>query len=100
MVQLATDNFESVVVAGDLSADWAYSASSDSYKVESQWSANPHRDIYIIDVNTGNSKAILKDAYVSNVSSSPDSNFLAWYNNADSQWYSYEVSTGNIRNMT
>ncbi|HNW48980.1 MAG TPA: prolyl oligopeptidase family serine peptidase [Bacteroidales bacterium] len=100
IVQLANDDYESLQVAGDWSADWAYSASDDNYKIESQWSANPHRDLYIVDVNTAGSKAILKDVYISNVSSSPDAKFLTWYNNADNQWYSYEVSTGNIQNIT
>lgn len=100
MVQLATDEYETPQVAGDWSADWAFSASNSNYKIESQWSANPHRDVYIIDVKTGNSKIILKDAYVSNVNASPDANFLTWYNNADNQWYSYEVSSGNIASLT
>lgn len=100
MVQLATDEYETPLVAGDWSADWAYSASNSNYKIESQWSANPRRDIYIIDVNTGNSKIILKDVYVSNVNASPDANFLTWYNNADYQWYSYEVSSGNTACLT
>ncbi|MFA6334634.1 MAG: prolyl oligopeptidase family serine peptidase [Bacteroidales bacterium] len=100
IVQLATDSYQIVQVPNDWSGDWAFSASGKNYELESQWSANPHRDLYIISVKDGSSKLLLKDVYIINVSSSPDAKYLVWFNNVDQEWYSYEAATGQIRNIT
>ncbi len=100
LVQLGKENYEQVQVPDEWSSNWAYSASDKNYELESQWSANPHTDLYIISVKDGSSKLLLKDVYISNVSASPDAKFLIWFNNVDQQWYSYEVATEQIRNMT
>ncbi|PKO99740.1 MAG: hypothetical protein CVU13_04230 [Bacteroidetes bacterium HGW-Bacteroidetes-8] len=94
LVQLAKEEYEQVQVPNEWSADWAYAVSDYNYQLESQWSANPRRDVYIIDVNTGDSKLIMKDQYIGSGSPSPDANFLVWYNSVDKNWYSYEVKTG------
>lgn len=100
LVQLAKDEYQIVQVAGEWSADWGFSSSEYRYRIESQWSANPRRDLYIIDIRDGSSKLLLEDVYISNVSASPDANYLVWYNNYDSQWYSYNVSTEEIISLT
>ncbi|MDP3436912.1 MAG: prolyl oligopeptidase family serine peptidase [Bacteroidales bacterium] len=94
LVQLAKEEYEQVQVPNEWSADWAYAVSDYNYQLESQWSANPRRDVYLIDVNTGEGKLIMKDQYIGSGSPSPDANFLVWYNSVDKNWYSYEVKTG------
>lgn len=91
--QLARDEYHIVQIPAEWSAEWGFSVTNYRYELESQWSANPRRDLYLIDVKTGESKLLLEDIYISNVSSSPDAKFLIWYNNKDMQWYSYEVET-------
>jgi len=98
-VQLGREEF-SPVVTKDWSSDIAYAVSDYEYRLESQWSANPRRDLYVIDVKTGKATKVVTDKYMSNVTASPDGNFLAWYNNAEKQWYTYEFATGNNVNIT
>ncbi|OFY42728.1 MAG: hypothetical protein A2X18_13650 [Bacteroidetes bacterium GWF2_40_14] len=100
LVQLGKENYELVQVPAEWSSNWAYSASDKNYELESQWSANPHTDLYIISVKDGSSKLLLKDVYISSISPSHDAKFLVWFNNVDQQWYSYEVASEQIRNMT
>jgi len=99
IVQLATEDYEIVNVPDEWSASWGYCASDKRYEMESQWSANPHRDLYIVSVKDGSSKIILKDAFISSVSPSFDGNYLIWFNNSDRKWYSYEAASGLIRNI-
>ena len=99
IVQLATEDYEIVNVPDEWSASWGYCASDKRYEMESQWSANPHRDLYIVSVKDGSSKAILKDVFISSVSPSFDGNYLIWFNNSDRKWYSYEAASGLIRNI-
>ncbi len=94
LVQLAKEEYEQVQVPNEWSADWAYAVSDYNYRLESQWSSNPRRDVYLIDVNTGDSKLIMKDQFIGNGTPSPDANFFVWYNSVDKNWYSYEVKTG------
>lgn len=100
IVQLANENYERVQVPNDWSSDWGFCASDKNYEMESQWSANPHADLYIISVKDGSSTLLLKDVYISNVSSSSDGKYLVWFNNSDQMWYSYEAASGQIRNIT
>lgn len=100
LVQLAKEEYQLVQVAGEWSADWGFSATDYNYQMESQWSANPRRDLYIVNIKDGSSKLLLKDVYITGVSSSPDSKFLVWYNNADRQIYSYEIATEKIVSLT
>lgn len=99
-VQLATEDYELVYIPSQFTSDWAYSASDKRYEIESQWSADPHRDLYIIDINTGSSKRLLEDAYIGYVSPSPEGNYLVWFDLIDRNWYSYQVSSGKIAKIS
>ncbi len=94
LVRLAQEEYEMVQVPDEWSADWAYAASDYNYQLESQWSANPRRDIYLIDVKTGEGKLLMKDKYLGSGSASEKANFLVWFDSVDQNWYSYEIKTG------
>lgn len=100
IVRLATEQYDLIQVPNEWSSNWAYCASEKNYEMESQWSANPHIDLFLISVKDGSSKLLLKDVFIGNVSSSPDAKYLVWFNNVDQQWYSYEVATEQIRNIS
>lgn len=110
LVRLATDETPYVVVPDLFNADWGYCDSDYNYQVESQWDANPHTDLYIFDIagacrnsnatDKGNVKVLLKDVYLRSVTASPKGKYLIWFNAADAQWYSYEASSGNVRNIS
>ncbi len=90
-VQLAKDEYENIIVPVKWSGEKGIAISNYDYRIESQWDANPKRDLYIIDIKTGEAKKILKGEYMSNFSVSPDGNFFVWYNNSDQNWYSLNI---------
>lgn len=100
IVQLANEEIPLVYVPNDWNNSWGFAVTDKNYELESQWSANPRCDLYIVDINTGNSKALLKDVYLRNVSSSEEGRFLIWFDCKDYQWYSYDHNDGEIRCMT
>jgi dipeptidyl aminopeptidase/acylaminoacyl peptidase len=55
------------------------------YQLESSWTGDANADFYLIDVETGMKRLILKKQ--SSVWLSPAGNYLAWYNPADSAYY-------------
>lgn len=98
IVQLAKEDYE-IVQVPEWSSEWGYSVSDKRYELESQWSADPHSDLYIISVKDGVSKLLLEDVYISNVSPSSEGKYLIWYNNVDKKWYSYNSADGSVKRI-
>lgn len=58
-----------------------------------------HADVYIADAQSGSRKLAMKKFPVTNFyGSSPDGQYLLYFK--DKHWYSYEVATGEHRNLT
>ena len=71
-----------------------------SYELESSWTGNNNADYYLIDIETGNKRIMLKNK--SSVTLSPDGQYIAWYDPADSTYYarSTSASSGEIINLS
>ena len=100
LVQLAKEEYPQVQVPDNMNSDWAYASSNYNYRVESMWVSDPHTDLYMINVNNGTSRVLMRDKYISSISASPTNKYLIWNNLQDEHWYSYEVATGNTVNIT
>jgi len=100
LVRISKEEYQLVQVPDKFNANWGFSVSDYYYQLESQWSANPRNDLYIINIKDGSSKLLLKDKYISYVTASPEANYLTWFNNKDQQWYSYEIATEKIVCLT
>lgn len=96
LIRIAQDEYQDVEVPNSYSSNWGYSLSNYNYQLESQWDANPKNDLYVINIEDGSSKLLLKENYISDVTASPEANYLTWFNNKEQQWYSYEVATEKI----
>lgn len=99
-VQLAKEEYENVIVPAKWSSQKALSITNFDYRIESQWDANPKRDLIIIDINTGSSRVAAKGVYMSSYSISPDGNFFVWYDNSDKNWYSLDIMEEKIVKLT
>lgn len=98
--RLAYPSYETVQLPEGLDSDWAYALSANAYQLESQWDANPQYDLYLINVQDGSSELLLEGQYISQVSTSPQGNYLIWYNNKEQQWYAYNPKTAQTVCMT
>lgn len=56
------------------------------YKLASSWTGKSNADYYLIDLETGIKRLMIKNK--SMVALSPGGNFIVWYNQADSAYYS------------
>ena len=100
LVQLGTPEHHIVITPLKGDADWGFSISSERYAVQSQWDANPIRDLYVISLKDGSSTLIQKGEYISAIKESPEANFITWYNNEKRDWFAYNVETKEINNIT
>ena len=100
LVQLATPDYPDVQVPNDYSSEWAYASGNKPYRIESQWNTDAPADLYLITVADGRAKKVLTAATAGNFSASPEGKYLTWYDKTTRAWFSYEVATGNTRNLT
>ena len=94
-VRLAQPQYPTVTIGAEWNAEYAYSFSSERYNIQSQWNANPICDLYLISLKDGSSKMVAEKIYASNISTSPEGNFLVWYNPEQKQYYSLDLSDAN-----
>ncbi|NOX84925.1 MAG: S9 family peptidase [Chlorobi bacterium] len=99
LVQLAGPDME--VVKTDSKAEGKYSLGYDDkpYRKMISWDASRYKDIYLVNRKTGERKMILRKA-ASLTSLSPQQNYVAWYNIADSSWNVYSIASGTSKNVT
>ncbi len=70
-----------------------------NYQLASNWEGHDYSDIYIVNLETGSSEKVLEklNAFVN---LSPYSNYGYWYSPPDSIWYSLNLKTKKIQQLT
>lgn len=99
LLPISTNPFESINRVNRGDADFAIITDRSKHNLESQWGGNSSKDIYKFDYRTGNKKLLLEE-YDGYISTSPNGNYLLMYNNEDRNWYTYNLSTDKITNLT
>lgn len=99
MVQLGSDDAENVTVVDEGNANWVLAESSTGNRKEQQWSGRQKSTAYIIDVNTGVRKLVLKNTLV-NMASSPSGKYVYWYDPIQRNYFTYDVLTATVKNVS
>jgi dipeptidyl aminopeptidase/acylaminoacyl peptidase len=91
MVQLASLDVPDVVLAQEGDADVALGRSNLPYRKEVSWGASGN-DIYLVNIRTGQKEKVLE--YIDgNVSMSPATKYLTWFDGEKQEWLGMEVAT-------
>lgn len=80
-----------LVKKGD--ASYVLASTDAGNRIQMQWTAESLRDIYMVDVKTGQRRKILSGMN-SMVTASPDGNYILFFDKRTSGWYSYTVANG------
>ncbi|HLN75054.1 MAG TPA: prolyl oligopeptidase family serine peptidase [Prolixibacteraceae bacterium] len=84
-VQLATPVMREINTINKGNGKVALGLDPMAYKLEESWTGKNTSDYYLVEIETGNKRLILKDkAYVK---LSPGGNFVTWWDPADSTYY-------------
>jgi dipeptidyl aminopeptidase/acylaminoacyl peptidase len=70
------------------------------YPAEYKWRASAIPDLYLINIKTGSKKILLKEALISSYSFSVAGKFALWFDRAAQHWFTYNVITGIIKNVS
>ncbi len=90
-VQVGSDKFEELFLTGDQEHAIGYDPNPYEPTFEEEW-----RDVYVIDVSTGESQKILERHEL--VRQSPDGKYLLYFKNQN--WWSYDITNDRHRNLT
>ncbi|OYW16223.1 MAG: hypothetical protein B7Z54_09790, partial [Sphingobacteriales bacterium 12-47-4] len=98
--QLAFRELPTVVITNEGDGDQFVGITDFGNRVESQWTGNTRKDVYLIDVNTGKARLIKEnlDGVINANYISPSGKYVAWY---DYKTKAYFVHDGNTaRNLS
>ncbi|MDE6017691.1 MAG: prolyl oligopeptidase family serine peptidase [Muribaculaceae bacterium] len=96
--QLIDSNPLANVIAPDRwDADWALVCDPSHDIVSHQWNYYAPESISVVNVTNGQCKEIA-NVYSESADLSPEGRFVFWFKDGD--WFSYEIASGNTRNIT
>ena len=78
---------------------WALVRDNKPYQISSTWDSNSFQDVYLVDMNTGESKCLFKKLNgTANVS--PGGKYIYWFSDDDLGWHPYRMADGVSLNVT
>ncbi|WP_207513404.1 alpha/beta hydrolase family protein [Longitalea luteola] len=99
VIQLGAEDAEVVHLADEGNADHVLAATSKGNRVEFQWLGHSKYNVYIISTIDGSRKAV-KDKVRSPIAISPKGKYVIWYDAVQRNYFTYNVSSGVITNIT
>lgn len=95
LIQLASEEMENVRPMLKGNSDIALGTDNRAYRKKSSWESPGYRDVYAVDVKSGN-KTLLLEEIQSRFGLSPNGKYVFWYANEDSSWYAKPITGGRI----
>ncbi len=99
ILQLGSDDAERLTLVDEGNADWVLSESNRGNRVEGQWTGRTKTTAFVISTDNGNRKLIQANS-LANFDASPGGKFVYWYDPAAKNYFTYEIATGTIKNVS
>ncbi|MBE0593650.1 MAG: S9 family peptidase [Gemmatimonadales bacterium] len=99
VTQLATEDLPEITVGRDGDADVALGVSELPYRMLSSWDSPDYRDVYLLDLRSGERVVLLEKTQAS-PRLSPQARYVAWYDLVDRAWFARPVSGGEVAELT
>ncbi len=99
VIQLATPELENVWLENKITQDVALAWTDQAYRRNFSWDIQTGRDVYWVDMKTGKSNLIEKNAS-GNPRLSPAGKYAYWYDGRDSSWVAFDLSSSKKINLT
>jgi len=96
---LGSMNIPEVRLNGEGTSKYALGLNDKPYHQNLSWGGFAQDDLYRVDVNTGEHKTIVTKLHA-NPRVSPLGNYFYWYSYPDSSWFTYQLETEKITNIT
>ncbi len=91
ILQLAHERLPSLELGNEGNARYALAEDESNYHMMRTWDVDVYRDLTLIDVQEG-SREVIRAKIKGNARLSPQANYVIWYSNPDTAWYSYSIT--------
>jgi dipeptidyl aminopeptidase/acylaminoacyl peptidase len=98
-ILLADEHCETVQPGEKGEGQYALGMSNKPYRIRQQWEQSGLENLYVVDVHDG-SRKLVRESVRGGGALSPGGKFIAWYDWKDRNYYTYEIATGAIHNIT
>ena len=99
MVQLADEQINEIRTQYRGIGDIVLGFSKKTYEKLISWEASRYRDIYLINIKTGE-KQLVMSKKSSTVDLSPHGKYILWYEAMDSSWYAHDIDRDRLISLT
>lgn len=99
MVQLSDEQLENLITADEGNALYALGTTDANHRVAMQWTGSTQKSAYLVNTQTGARKLITAEVD-GMFSISPQGRYVLWFDMKQSNWNTYETTTGTIRNIS
>jgi dipeptidyl aminopeptidase/acylaminoacyl peptidase len=99
VVQLGSEDAEDVTLLNEGDADYVLATSTKGSRLASQWLGYSARTAYLISTKDGSRKKIQEKEHY-NFSPSPGGRYIIWYDAASRNYFTYNISIAEIKNIT
>ena len=99
LVQLEGSDLESVYYETKHDRDFFIAMDDQRYRTQYTWDTQIPRDYYKVDAGTGNVELLLEGA-VGYAQLSPGGKYLYWFNQEDGNYYTMNIESGKLTNLT
>lgn len=99
VVQLGAEDADNVTLANEGNADHVLAVSDKGNRAAFQWQGYTLNKAWIISTKDG-SRKLVKDKHRGSFSISPDGKYVLWYDLKARHYFTYNVATGVIKNIS
>ncbi|MEJ7610995.1 MAG: prolyl oligopeptidase family serine peptidase [Ferruginibacter sp.] len=99
VVQLGTDSSETITLINEGNADFILAQSTKGNRIASQWEGRTLTAAYLINVRDRSSRTLSKKALGAFIAS-PMGKYIYWYDPAQEHYFTYNIATGAVRNIS
>ena len=98
VIPLTDVNLPDANLVSDGDASFVLASTDFGRRIESQWSGSTLKDYYLVDTKTGQSKKIIEKLN-GNASASPAGNYVIYFDENTSNWFTYHVASGKVTQL-
>ncbi|NLZ20282.1 MAG: prolyl oligopeptidase family serine peptidase [Bacteroidales bacterium] len=99
LLVLSQNSADRITFFSGAEGDYALSSDTDAYVVGNMWDAESRTDISLVSLRDG-SRRLLRKGAVGYASPSPYGKYIAWFDPQDGNWYSWNLATDALVNLT
>ncbi len=99
MVQLAGPDVENASLVDEGNANWVLIQTTRGSRIAAQWEGRSRYTGYIVNTNTGKRK-VVKEKSIGFFQASPAGHYVYWYDAGAKNYFTYDVASDAIKNIT